>query len=212
MESQINKSSNEIQFVDFVDRAPYIGENKDRTFTVTVESDSQTFKSDYSIENTYENDSIWLYAPMNQNPVVKFNWVIAFRGTQVLEDIFKDFHLMLAVAGSKNDIFNGMLDETYKLLKKTIFSSVDINPTSKILILGHSLGASIAESMFLNLENDGFSFVKVVLFDSPGLSKIIRNRFNLMQWSRTDGTYELTMVYANDNIVNNLSPAQPGAD
>lgn len=166
--------------------------------------------SKYRILQTYMNHAVWLLQPLDSS-VFLAKWIIVFRGTKVFPDMIADAKLTASVAGMNHSFFRKYLDNTYKTLKDTILTDFPIHHDDPIVLVGHSLGGTIAEAMMRRLRcsepdvpNAGvFSSAKAVVFDSPGLPDWFRRKYMLPQQNPS----LLTMVYGQSNIVNQLTKA-----
>lgn len=101
------------------------------------------------------------------------------------------------------------------LFWKASSSKNRIRKDDSILLLGHSLGATIAEAIQLKLKEKEYTCVSAYGFDSPGIPQYFRSRFpplrNIANEIHPQAATELIIVYALDNIVKNLTLAPPGA-
>lgn len=185
----------------------------DGSIRITVRGKGLARVSFFYILETKANNSIWIFKP-TQNSVICAKWVIAFRGTHVLADVITDINLARSVAINRDSGLDQALEKCFRLLRDIIIPENGISHGDSILLLGHSLGATLAEAMLLFLRRERYSSVSAYGFDSPGLPEYFRSRFPPLRHTPSQPHHdaaELTLVYALDNAVNNLTPAPTGA-
>lgn len=176
---------------------------------VIVRGDSNNSISDYDVIQTYRNNSLWLLSPRSQAFVVQ-KWIIAIRGTHVLGDLLSNFNLTASVATGTDYHLNKTMKRFVKVVRDQIIAENRIGKEDHILLLGHSLGASIAETLYSYLRSSGFCNVSVVCYDSPGLPDFYRE--SLSNPNDTEYKDKMIFVYSHANVINNLCPAPTGVE
>lgn len=182
-------------------------DSTDGSVIIKVQEYSSSFKSSYYILDSYANNSIWVLAPKSA-AFIDAKCIIVFRGTHVLQDIVTDFKLAAAVAGDFDHDLLEICDSLFQILTESIFLRHGITAEDNVILVGHSLGASLAEMMLLRLRAEFFKSVTAYCFDTPGLPDTFRSKFDPLQNLVNP---ELTLIYAFDNIFNNLTSAPSNA-
>ncbi len=181
--------------------------DRDGTIRISVAGQYEDLHSSYRIVQVYNNNSIWLFRPVSK-AIVSAEWIIAFRGTLTVPDLFTDFKLAAAVAGACDTPLLEYLDTLFQNLLSKIFRNWRISKSDSIVLVGHSLGATLADAMLSYLHKDGYTSVSAFCFDSPGLPDVFRESFDYFPNPLSS---KLTLVYGHENFFNQLASSPLGA-
>ena len=130
--------------------------------------------NDYTLRliNSGDDRKLWLWECSETNK--RIYYVVAIRGSHTVNDwATVNRNLVLELAGNEGDVFSNTVDQYFRSALH-LLNRNQIRRGAEILWVGHSLGASIAESCFAKCLNDnGFKRLELigkgaVTFDSPG--------------------------------------------
>jgi hypothetical protein len=151
----------------------------------------------YEILDTINHDAIWLLRNVRQNNG-RSRYLLLFRGTHVLQDFVTDSNLARLVARNDNDEFRAQFANPLNDAVQRLLFAHQVAVGASIIAIGHSLGATLAETILVMLGGT-YANLSAVCFDSPGTPVAFRQGHDVILNTR------LTVVNSVANIVNMLS-------
>jgi hypothetical protein len=151
----------------------------------------------YEILDTINHDAIWLLRNVRQNNG-RSRYLLLFRGTHVPQDLVTDYNLAKLVARNDEDEFREQMANPLNNAVQRLLARHDVGQDATIIAIGHSLGATLAETILVMLAGT-YANLSAVCFDSPGTPVAFRQGHDAMFDER------LTVVNSVANVVNMLS-------
>ena len=183
------------------DRLPSIEINDADDVNVSVIGQAAIVQIEYQVKGIEANNAIWLLRHVNAaNPN---SWVVIFRGTKSIDNIMVDLSLVASVAGDDTAKCDAFADRRAKQLTVDAFLDHGVRKEHSITLIGHSLGAAVAEAMLARFHHAGYNSVKACAFDSLRTPYDLRTKLRNTPWKN------LSCVYSRDNPIKNLCPAPP---
>lgn len=113
--------------------------------------------------------SIWVFRP-RRNVFFQNQWISVFRRTHTVLDLQTNSRLLVDVSNRNSHKLMDKLFKTFSIIK-SIIKTNEITKYSNIVMVGHSLGATIVSAMIQMLRKEGYRSAKGFLYDSPELPK-----------------------------------------
>ena len=146
----------------------------------------------------FENQAASIFVSDSENPTKrKGTLIIAFRGSETLEDIQTDFNF-----GFQSDdrfvgkIHGGFLDRMKKVTLESFFEIAIINEVDHILTCGHSLGGAVSTLVHFNILQ--------TLSHTDELFVNSKNVVNMTFGAPMFGNYEFEKYLSDKNFIRNV--------